>query len=264
MRRTFTPWEQLAFAEDAIRMRSAGKRLARLGGRGVPTYPSRLAASTKTMLMIVLILTLTLWFGGWWYVLVFGVFAFLLVVFSPFRWPLMSVVFARARTRVLHEAPAHEATSMHAVLEARRKWWHGALHGPDGGKLRRQLRHAYTGHTESVVVVTAAVASCAVQTLLDSHSTPVAQRATMLLGWNVIFMVSMLTLLTWSYAVASRRTTRMLRALTRNTCVACGYDLSQLPAHNDPPGRVLRGPERCPECACEWPLVPPAVPVQDA
>lgn len=42
-------------------------------------------------------------------------------------------------------------------------------------------------------------------------------------------------------------------------CLNCGYPLADLPSHEPHGSPGWLGPERCSECGCPWPAVPPAV-----
>jgi hypothetical protein len=56
---------------------------------------------------------------------------------------------------------------------------------------------------------------------------------------------------------------RQRRSLTRlqaGQCIDCGYSLAELPSRRlatRDGGSISVGPERCPECGCPWPMVPP-------
>lgn len=61
------------------------------------------------------------------------------------------------------------------------------------------------------------------------------------------------------YIIASRLPHRLARAAADRHCPDCNYPLADLPSPFDAaPGQQLAsGPERCPECASPWPLIPP-------
>lgn len=52
---------------------------------------------------------------------------------------------------------------------------------------------------------------------------------------------------------------RLKRSLSELTCPDCSYPMTSIPAAIDPAlsGGVNIGPERCHECGCRWPLIPP-------
>jgi hypothetical protein len=75
--------------------------------------------------------------------------------------------------------------------------------------------------------------------------------AVMFVIWGVAFMLTP--------AIAPHALRRFVeRRVREGRCGNCGYGVGGLP-DQDPTG-ALRGPARCPECACRWPLVLPPAP----
>jgi hypothetical protein len=67
--------------------------------------------------------------------------------------------------------------------------------------------------------------------------------------------------------LADIRAGRLVRAaLDRRRCPACGYDLTGTTPGIDPAALdgFDPGPSRCTECGSPWPLVPPALPTDEA
>lgn len=84
----------------------------------------------------------------------------------------------------------------------------------------------------------------------------------MLIPMGASTTLFLLTMLAWALtpAVAPRALRSFVSKRVRaGRCGNCGYSVGGLP-DQDPKG-IMRGPARCPECACRWPLVlPPAPP----
>jgi hypothetical protein len=94
-----------------------------------------------------------------------------------------------------------------------------------------------------------------------------------IMGWNALraFGVTpngaeiIVPLLLWGsigglFVYAKLGSRRHLTRLKGDLCIDCGYSLGELPAERlvtRDGGSVSVGPERCPECGCPWPMVPP-------
>lgn len=158
---------------------------------------------------------------------------------------------ARRRLSTLRLEPAELARQ----LERRRAFWRTAL-------LSARPEHLQTPElalTFAGLVVAAAVVDQVLRAYLFS-------------GIHSMFYIAVALAPTALYA--RRLARRDHRRLLDHACMNCGYPLAEVPttwataprrpdapagSDNpvDHPIRERLGPERCPECGCHWPLVPP-------
>lgn len=158
---------------------------------------------------------------------------------------------ARRRLRTLRLAEPDLATQ----LERRRKFWRTALLSarPDCWQMP-ELAWMFAGLL---------IATAAVDQILKAY---------LFSEMHVVFYVACALAPTAIYA--RRLAKRDHQRLVDHACMNCGYPLAEVPTTwaaaqrrpdapagsdnpADQPIRERLGPDRCPECGCHWPLIPP-------